>query len=181
MAKTVNKHWALIESVGYTIQRGNDDNYPAQRFEVVPLRESVALQIDRAIDDVVALFYRNDTSTPGADLRRQALPPILRAKALGEGKLDGARWRALKHCSICADCHSFLCIMCATAIITPELVQECNGEAAWAAARKGGALDRAMAEMIATTPALQAERDRRALAALTPATPTATRRQSGRL
>lgn len=180
MAKTINKNWALIESVGYTIQLAPSIS-PTQRCHTVPLPDSIAWQIGSASGwtqcrplDLIGTGYGCETS-------KRALRPVSRAKDVGFGNLGGAQWLAAKHCSVCADCHGFLCRACAKAIITPALARECNGEAAWAAARNGGKLDAAMATMIENTPALRAERERRALAALIPASPTATRRQSGRL
>lgn len=181
MAKTINNNWAFIESMGYTIQRTLTVNFPAQRYEAIPLSDSMAWQIGSASGWAASRPLDHLAPGRGSDLSKRALRTVTSAKAIGFGNLDGAQWRAGKHCSVCADCHGFLCLACAIAIITPELARKCNGEAAWAAARKGGALDRAMAEMIAATPALQGETERRALAALIPATPTATRRQSGRL
>lgn len=180
MAKTINKNWALIESMDYTIEQGFGAMRPKKRCAAVPLRKSVARKInDETCDD--ALEYICRSITPGADLRGQALLPIMRAAAHAEAKIDRLRQHALKHCGTCSDCHGFLCRACASAIITPELARERNGEAVWAAAGKGGALDKAMAEMIAATPALRMEIERRALAAAIPARPTPTRRQSGRL
>lgn len=176
MAKKINKNWALIESTGHTIQRTLDGgDWP------LPLLVSVSLQIGDASGWASSYPIGHLNHFRGIDVGKRALRPVSRAKLVGFGKLDGAQRHALKHCSLCAVCYCFLCNMCATAIITPELVRECNGEAAWAAARKGGTLDKAMAEMIAATPALRAEVERRALAELAPATPTPTRRQSGRL
>lgn len=181
MAKQINKNWALIESAGYTIECTIGGGLFKQRYHVIPLRDSIAWQIGGASGfaqccplDLLATGY-------GCEIGKRALRPVARAKAAGFGNLDGAQWLAAKHCSACGDCHGFLCIACASAIITPDLARECNGEEAWAAARKGGTLDKVMAEMIAATPTLRAEVERRALAALTPATPTPTRRQSGRL
>lgn len=187
MAKQINKNWALIERAGYTIQRKLHGNFPAERYEAITLRDSVAWQVGNAsgwdaclcppltLDDLLT------QSNAGTDLNKQTLRAVITAKNIGFGKLDAAQWLAAKHCSACGDCHGFLCIACASAIITPDLARECNGEEAWAAARKGGTLDKVMAEMIAATPALRAEVGRRALSALIPATPTATRRQAGRL
>lgn len=177
MAKQINTNWALIESMGHTIQSSTlGGEVP------IPLLVSVSLQIGDA-SGWVSSSYPISRLAPfqGIDVSERALRPVSRAKLDGFGKLDGAQRHAIKHCSLCAVCDCFLCLACAKAIITPALVRECNGEAAWAAARKGGALDRAMAEMIAATPALRAEVERRALAALTPATPTPTRRHAGRL
>ncbi|WP_426077228.1 hypothetical protein [Janthinobacterium sp. PSPC3-1] len=175
MAKKINKHWALIESMGYTIQRTLGGNFPAQRYEAVPLLDSVAWQIGSASGWAASRPLDHLAPGRGSDLSKRALRTVSHAKAIGFGNLDGAQWRARKHCSVCADCHGFLCLACATAIITPELARKCNGEAAWAAASKDGALDKAMAEMIAATPALRTEIERRALAALIPATPAARR------
>ena len=176
MAKKINKNWALIESMGHTIQRTRDGgDWP------LPLLVSVSLQIGDASGWALFSPIGHLNHFRGIDVGKRALRPVNRAKAIGFGNLDGAQWFAAKHCSVCADCHGYLCLACATAIITPELARECNGEVAWAAARKGSALDKAMATMIAATPALRAEVERRALAAAIPATPTATRRQSGRL
>ncbi|QYG06256.1 hypothetical protein [Janthinobacterium sp. PAMC25594] len=175
MAKKINENWALIESMGYTIQRTLGGDWP------VPLLVSVSLQIGDASGWASSYLIGRLNHFRGIDVSKRALRPVSRAKAIGFGNLDGAQWLAAKHCGDCADCYGFLCLACATSIITPELARECNGEVAWAAARKGSALDKAMATMIAATPALQAEIERRAFAALIPATPTATRRQSGRL
>lgn len=171
MAKTINNNWAFIESVGYTIQRTLAVNFPAQRYEAVPLRESIAWQIGSACGWAASRPLDHLGRGYGADLSKRALRRVSRAKAIGFSNLDGAQWLAAKHCSDCADCYGFLCLACARAIITPELARECNGESAWAAARNGSTLDRAMAEMIAATPALQAEKERRALAALIPTRP----------
>lgn len=187
MAKQINKNWALIERAGYTIQRTLHGNFPAERYEAITLRDSVAWQVSNASgwDACVCLPLILDAcltqSNAGTDLNKQTLRAVITAKKIGFGKLDAAQWLAAKHCSACGDCHGYLCIACAKAIITPALARECNGEAAWAAARNGGKLDAAMATMIENTPALRAERERRALAALIPATPTATHRQGGRL
>ncbi|OBV41650.1 hypothetical protein [Janthinobacterium psychrotolerans] len=175
MAKTKNKNWALIESMGYTIQRTLGGNFPAQRYEAVPLSDSIAWQIGSASGWAASRPLDHLGPSRGSDLSKWALRRVSRAKAIGFGKLDASQWLAGKHCSACADCHGFLCLACALAIITPELARECNGEPAWAAARKGGALDTAMSEMIAATPALRAERERLTLAALVPTAPTACR------
>lgn len=184
MAKQINKNWALIESAGYTIQRGISDNWPAHRYEATPLAESIEWQI--ACSTHASKWHTLSANilrahNPGADISKQTLRAVITAKNIGLGKLDTARWEALGRCSECANCHGWLCTYCAKAAITPALARECNGEAAWAAARNGGKLDAAMATMIENTPALRAERERRALAAAIPATPTPTRHQSGRL
>lgn len=178
MAKQINKNWALIESAGYTIKQGDGAIRGKQRCNAVPLRKSFGDRIDleTGYDYFECVFV-----TPGADLRWQALPPLTQAVAHAEGKIKKLRQHALKHCAACSDCDGFLCIACASSIFTPELARERNGEAAWAAARKGSALDRAMDEIIAVTPALQAEIEQRVLAELIATTPTPTRRQVGRL
>lgn len=172
MATTINNHWALIESVGYTIQRGLGDNYPAQRFEAVPLHESIEREIAFAIGEEITTpaGYK----CPGADLSERAFAALARVRT--RQYLSILRENCCEDC--CREyCSGLLCIECATEMFTPESVRALNGEAAWAAARKGSALDGAMAEIIVATP----EIERLALAALIPATPTPTRRQSGRL
>ena len=170
MAKQINKNWALIESAGYTIEQGIGAMRGKKRCNAVPLRKSFASRIDSETgDDYLERIY--PSINPGADLRWQALFPIMHAAAHAEGKIDKLRQHALEHCGACSDRCGFLCLTCARAIITRELARECNGEAVWAAARKGSALDKAMATMIAATPALRAEVERRALTAIIPTTP----------
>ncbi|QYG06257.1 hypothetical protein [Janthinobacterium sp. PAMC25594] len=174
MAKTINKNWALIESMGYTIQQTFSYSNDTRRFVAVPLRECIEREIGGAIGDEITTpaGYKG----PGADLSRRA----------GNALKSSCRFVQIRYKDCCNDLYGFhihglSCVECATALFTPEVVRALNGEAAWAAARKGSALDRAMAEIIATTPAIQAEIERRALAAILPATPTATRRPGGRL
>ena len=184
MAKKINKNWALIEAMGYTIQRTLGGSFPLEKYEAFALCDSVSWQVGNAGGwaacqplDLLTLCG----SDCGVDLSEQTLRPVIIAKNIGQGKLDAARWEALGRCSECANCHGWLCCGCATAAITPALARECNGEKAWAAARKGGKLDEAMATMIENTPALRAARERGALAAIIPETINTPRRLGGRL
>ena len=185
MAKTINKNWALIESMGYTIQRALGGDFPAQKFEAVPLQESIEQQIYFASGDDGDQGPLNNYNGPGADLSGPTLAALNSVSVSGHYQLEKELVTFSASCIFCHDfvrrSHGFYCHACAARACTPEIARACNAESAWAAARKGGDMDKAMAEIIAATPALRAEVGRRALAALIPATPTATRRQAKRL
>lgn len=185
MAKTINKHWALIESMGYTIQRTLGEDFPTQtqKFEAVPLQESIELKIAYAAGG--DCYYPVNYNGPGADLSGATLAALSSVRDSGHYRLAKELDTFRKSCIFCyciIECGGgFYCRDCATKACTPEIARACNGETAWAAAQSGGDMDKAMAEIIEATPAIQTEIERRALAALIPATPTATRRQAGRL
>lgn len=182
MAKAINKNWALIESMGYTIQRALGGDFPAQKFEAVPLQESIELKIAFAAG---GNYYPTDYNGPGADLGLAPLAALNIVRNSGYYRLAKELDAFSASCIFChcvRQCGGdFYCRDCATRACTPEITRACNGETKWAAAQRGDDMDKAMAEIIETTPAIQIEIERRALAACTPATPTATRRQSGRL
>ena len=182
MAKTINKNWALIESMGYTIQRALGGDFPAQKFEAVPLQESIEQQIDFASGDDGDQGPLNNYNGPGADLSGPTLAALNSVSVSGHYQLEKELVTFSASCIFCHDfvrrSHGFYCHACATGACTPEIARACNGETAWAAAQSGDALDTAMAEIIEATPSIQTEIERRALSALIPA---ATRRQSGRL
>ncbi|NYS36132.1 hypothetical protein HZZ02_20890, partial [Streptococcus danieliae] len=91
MAKKINENWALIESMGHTIQSSTlGGEVP------IPLLVSVSLQIGGASGWDSSYPTNRLAPFQGIDVSERALRPVSRAKLAGFGKLDGAQRHALK-------------------------------------------------------------------------------------
>ncbi|WP_426057373.1 hypothetical protein [Janthinobacterium sp. PSPC2-1] len=203
MAKKINENWALIESMGYTIREECFRHY----FTAVPgvpsanrlalglwvflssqARRSVessglaawaAARKGGVLDRAMATMIEDTPALRAEQRRRNALAGVLVYVNEHWDFIKRTGWRgsdgqaphvaALRHYM-----HTFM-------ILPFDAFGPLQEVEPWATAPRGSALDSALLAFIEATPALLAERERRALAAIIPATPTATRRQSGRL